>query len=144
MSDLVAGYREATCGHGLILEVIAQRTGGPCPDCFVADGGRRLARLEIVGRGVRYQASTGRSRSKPKRPATPERRARKRASERAGERARKRLAAAMPELYEMFLADERAAAGLDPWPLDVALRHRGDGGVEAGFAEMLRELEAVS
>lgn len=33
----------------------------------------------------------------------------------------RRLRAIFPDLYDILLAEERAAAGLDPWPLGTAL-----------------------
>lgn len=137
----VAGYTLSDCGHGLIVDEVARRTGGLCGDCHVAAGAPRVRTLEVVGRGVRYQVPIRRNEPKKrKREMTPERRARKKLTEKAATNARKRLAAAMPELYEMFLADERASLGLEPWPLEIALRNKGDAEVELAFAELAREL----
>lgn len=38
------------------------------------------------------------------------------------------------DLYDIILAEERAAEGLDPWPIDMAVRYGPDPGAEQTLA----------
>lgn len=136
----VVGY--TICSHHgnhWVRDEVACRTGGMCPEAFAETHGQRSATLELVGRGMKIQIPVRKRRHKPK-TKTPAQQARKRESERAKDAARKRLAAMFPDLYDMLVADERAARGLEPWPTERAIRG-GDATVELGFAELLSELD---
>lgn len=133
---VLCGYHQ----NHWVRDEVAQRTGGVCPEAFRTLNGQRLTEIELVGRGRRVIVPVSRSRKRPNRHLTPQRVERKKAAAKAKERARKRLAAMMPDLYDTLVAEERAALGLDPWPIEIAIR--GDSPeVELGFAELVNELE---
>jgi hypothetical protein len=68
-------------------------------------------------------AQTARNRRKYlRRKADPRRIERDRASEAAKRAAMRRLRAFCPELYDLLLADERQKRGLDPVPVEIAIR----------------------
>lgn len=123
-----------------VRDEVAQRTGGMCQEAWRAQGGKRVETVELVMRGRRLQVPTaGKSKHKPKQD-TPQRMARRKQNEKAKEAARKRLAAMFPDAYDMLLAEERAARGLEPWPVDIAVRG-GAPDEDMAFAKMFAELD---
>lgn len=135
---VVEGYRACRCSR-LVRDEVARRTQGRCPDCFIADGGDRVTKIELVGKGRRVSVPLNRRKPQTPRKRTAEAVARRKQADKAKERARKRLASMFPDVYDMLVAEERAALGLEPWPTDTALRG-GDPEIELGFAEMMSEL----
>ena len=138
----VEGY--VLCGtgeHTWVLAEVARRTGGLCSDCFIAQGSKRRDRIELVGGGARLEI--------PARPRRKRDRHRDREHdklvEKCRERAKGRLASIFPDLYDILLAEERAAAGLEPWPVDMAVRAQDDpdGEVATQFAELALELDKI-
>ena len=67
----------------------------------------------------------------------------KTAVQQAKVRARKRLQALFPDLFDIFYAEERARVGLDPWPIELALRRGPDPDCQQtmGFAHVYHALE---
>lgn len=99
-----------------------------------------MVHMEVVGRGYRIRVP----RRKPTRRIKPRARDRHHSDvNRAKLRAAKRLRAIFPDLYDALLAEERAAAGLDPWPLDMAVRYAWDpdSSVSMRFAEIYHALD---
>lgn len=141
MSQHVAeGYSVCDCG-AWVLTAVARRTGGKCADCHKPSA--KIRTLEIVGRGATTKIRTGRHAQGRKRVKTGASKARSKLNEQSANAARKRLAAIFPEMYEMLLAEERASRGLDPWPLEIAIRHRGDATAETAFAAVAAELAKI-
>lgn len=138
--DLV-GY--VLCGHHQnhwVRSEVASRTGGVCPEAFRIFNHQRLTEIELVGRGSRIKVPLSRSRKRPNRHITSGRAERKKAADKAKHRARKRLAAMFPDLYDILVAEERAEMGLEPWPVEMAIRG-DDPDVEIGFAALIAELD---
>lgn len=137
------GYRACRnqwCGE-LILVEIARRTGGLCPTCHRSHLGKQVAAVEAVSRGERMRVNVG------KQPASTRNRAKgdydtKRKTERAKTRALKRLRAVFPDMYDIFYAEERARAGLEPWSLEAAMASSSDpdGEQTLAFAQMYHAL----
>jgi hypothetical protein len=141
MDEHVAeGYVVCDCG-AWVLKVVARRTGGKCADCHKPSP--TLKTLEIVGRGTTTKIRTGRHSKPRKRAKTPESKARSKLSEQAASTARRRLAAIFPEMYEMLLAEERATRGLEPWPLEIAVRNKGAAEVERAYALALAGFDKI-
>ena len=143
-THVVEGYVLCTCEHEdqphLVRDEVARRTGGVCPTAAASTRNQRAESVELVMRGRRITVPTkARSKKKARRP-NPERDARRKQNERAKDAARKRLAAMFPDVFDMLVADERAARGLEPWPVDLAVRGN-DPEVEVAFAAMFAELE---
>lgn len=121
----LAGYRSCAnewCGELVLLEV-ARRTGGHCSQCFTQVHAHVLTEIEVRHRGTRTMMQT-RSKSQPKKNKGS--RHTDRLVEHARRRAMKRLKTVFPDLYDIFLAEERARVGLDPWPVDMAVREGPD------------------
>ena len=119
----LAGYRSCRnqwCPE-LALKEITERTGGLCTDCFRTHLGEQLAEVEVRARGQRVKARmTGNRRAKNKgNPKTAK------LAEKARMKALKRLRAVFPDLYDVFVAEERARLGLDPWSIDAVVRENG-------------------
>lgn len=126
---LIEGYVVCPGSHHveqirLIREEIAHCTGGFCLECFAAEGGKRLAEIELVMKGRRLKVPIGDGKPKRKR-YRPHRNARKALNAKARERARKRLSDLQPELYVILLAEERAKMGLPALPVQIAV-HGGN------------------
>lgn len=119
---------------------VAARTGGVCPEAWRILNQQRLTEIELVGRGSRIKVPLTRARKRPDRHLTPAQVQRKKAGEKAKHRARKRLAAMFPDLYDALVAEERAEMGLEPWPVERAIRGE-DPEVEIGFAALMAELD---
>ena len=129
----------ARCHDSLVIEPVANRTGGICTTCL-EERGSPLTAIEVEARGARFQIPLGR-RKRPPRKKSPEAKARERVVDKCKERAMKRLRAIFPDLYDILLAEERAAVGLDPWPLGTALRHGPDpdGSQTMAYAQMYHQ-----
>ena len=138
---LVEGYE--LCARGCetwVRAEVASRTAGACPECFAAEGGKVVRTAELIGRGMRVTIPLGDRPKRRKRELSEARKARKREATRAADAARKRLAAMLPDLYDVVLADERASRGLEPWPTEIAVRG-GDASDEIAFALLVTTLE---
>lgn len=125
------------CDETWVRSEVAQRTSGRCPKCYAVDGSR-LAEIELVGRGMKVRVPVRGRRQTPRR-RTEAGRERRRQARAAKDAARKRLAAIFPDLFDVLVADERAARGLEPWPVEVAARG-GSPDVDVAFAELSLEL----
>lgn len=142
MVHTVEGYALCViCQDSLVLEPVAKRTGGLCTDCF-EERGSPLRSIEVEARGARFPVRLGRSK-RPKNPKTPESRARERALDSCKSKAMRRLKSVFPDLYDIFLAEERAKAGFDPWPLETALIHGPDpdGSQTEAYARLYHALQ---
>lgn len=135
----VQGYVTCLLCPELVVREVAARTGGICSGCFKGGRGPNMRRLEVVGRGYRIRVPTRRPR--PTKIRT--RDAHHNDVVKAKLRANKRLRAIFPDLYDTLLAEERAAAGLDPWPMDMAVRHAWDPDCSQSmrFAEIYHALD---
>jgi hypothetical protein len=127
VAHVIEGYALCVrCQDSLVLEPIAKRTGGLCTGCF-EERGSPLRRLDIQDRGARFSVDLNPDRRpNRKRVKSPESKTRERAVDKCKLKALRRLRAVFPDLYDIFLAEERAAIGLDPWPLGSALIHGPD------------------
>ena len=121
-AHIVEGYVLcAGCGDELVLDVVANRTGDLCVDCLKANGGPRR-KIEVLARGTRIPVPLKAPKRQKKRSApSDESKAREKQVEKCRAKARKRLQALFPDFYDILLAEERAAAGFDPWPLSRAV-----------------------
>jgi len=107
------GYARCRGCDELHPKILLQRTGGACRACIQAKiAPISAAQLEIGGELVRMRRH---KRSRAARGAL----ATKRTGERAALAAMRRLRDAFPDLYLAFLADERAARGLEAWPVQL-------------------------
>lgn len=139
----VAGYVVCDgCRNNIVLDVVARRTGNLCTDCLVANQGP-LREIEIEARGTRLAIPAHPARKRQKRKPTPEAKARDRVVDACKDRARKRLVALFPDLYDILLAEERANAGLEPWPLQAAVKAGPDpdGSQTVDFALLYHALD---
>jgi len=135
---VVQGYVLCRC-DAWVRDEVAALTQGRCPSCYRADGAERTVAIELVGQGMRVQIPLGGRRTK-KRALTEGRIERRKQNEKAKARARKRLASMFPDLFAALVAEERGDLGLEPWPVETAVR-TVDPDAELGFAELLSELE---
>jgi hypothetical protein len=138
----VEGYRACLnewCGQ-LMLKEVAERTRGYCAECWRTVFNENLTSVEIRGRGFKTEIQL-RTKNSPKKNRGNKDRAKQ--IEKAKLRAMKRLRAIFPDLYDMILAEERARVGLEPWPVDMAVRGSDDRDGEATlkFAQMYHLLE---
>lgn len=140
----VVGYALCVgCGDDLVLDIVARRTGGLCTTCFDRRGGA-LRHIEIEARGARIPIRLGPpARTRIRSRASHDSKTREKIVDKCRDRARKRLQAIFPDLYDILLADERAQAGLDPWPLAMAVRSGPDpdGSQTEAFARIYHLLE---
>lgn len=110
-----------------MLDIIAHKTSGLCPDCFRAktnpfltavvahnNSGERV-KLRLVTRRRPPSHKAGKKRAKGRN------KDRDRTVRQAQARAMRRLRELYPDVYEVLLADERAEAGLEPWTIERAL-----------------------
>jgi hypothetical protein len=126
--EAIEGYVTcATCGDPWLLREVANRTGGVCSTCWRER--RRPGSLEVVADAtvLTVEARKPHRRRRGTRGASETRHR----SEHARRRAKTRLAHLFPEVYEQLLAEERAAVGLEPWPIEIAARR--DGSVTLGI-----------
>lgn len=131
------------CGNDIVLDVVARRTGSLCTACFV-ERGEPLRTIEVEARGARLPIPIERpDRRKRKKKPNPDAKARDRQLDKCKDRARRRLQAIFPDLYDVLLAEERAAAGFDPWPYGIALRcgPDPDGSLTTAFARLYHALD---
>lgn len=138
----IAGYRACRnewCSE-LVLVEVARRTTGLCSTCFATNIGQQVGAVEVISRGQRQKVQT--RVPKPADRAKGDRRT-KVATEKARLRAMKRLRAVFPDLYDIFYAEERARCGLDPWPIEMALRPGPDpdGSKTMDFARVYHALD---
>jgi hypothetical protein len=117
----VVGYDTCTLCPNLVLKEVARHTGGICSECFAGGAGPDMRHIEVVGRGYKIRVPPRKTRR-----TTHARDVNHHAVEKAKGRALKRLKAIFPDLYDTLLAEERARAGLNPWPTYAAVRHSGD------------------
>jgi hypothetical protein len=126
----VVGYRICASGvcDRLVLEHVAVRSGGYCPDCCSRGVAEAAKTVLVALEGGRYPvksakpAQTARNRRQYlRRKADPRRIEARKAQEKAKRAAMRRLRAFCPELYDLLLADERMKRGLDPFPLETAV-----------------------
>lgn len=127
----VVGYRicaSPECDR-LVLDHVAVRTGGFCPDCCARGVAEAAKTVFVALEGGRYPVKSTRPartalnrRKEAKRKADPRRREAQRQQDKAKRAAMRRLRAFCPELYDMLLADERTKRGLDPFPVATADR----------------------
>lgn len=117
------GYTMCPCGEW-VVDAVARRTHGRCVPCYQQFIQPQLTHLELVGRGMRVQVprTPASKRRKRKRRETEQRTSRRALARRAREVARQRVAAMVPDLYDALLAEERAKRGLDPYPIEIAIR----------------------
>ena len=134
----LAGYR--TCRNDwcseLFLAEIAQKTSGFCVKCWRDEFGGDLTEIEVRNMGRRIQVGATHNKQRVDGKGN---RARQRQVERAKFRALKRLRALFPEIYDIFVAEERARVGLDPWPVETAIRG-GDAESTVEFARVYAAL----
>lgn len=133
------GYIVCSECSAAVLELIGQKTGGRCAECFRAATNKWFDEIIATTRdGERLRLQVHRSRRtkteraqrrrwKQRARTRPEVRDRARLNALAQSRARARLTRLMPEVYEVMLADERVKLGLNGWSLERALTpHRLD------------------
>lgn len=125
-TPIVEGYVICDRGHPprWVRDEVARITGGRCAECAAARLRQRIATIELVGQGRRLQVPEraeprGRRRKKK---LTAARLARKELAAKARHQARMRLSELLPDLYDALLAEERATLGLEPWPVQIAVR----------------------
>ena len=143
MSHVIEGYALCVrCRDTLVLEPVANRTGGICDDCFEKGGGP-FRTIEIEDRGARFAVPLGRKRPGRKKTRSAESKAREKAVDKCKLKALRRLRAVFPDLYDIFLAEERAKIGLPPWPLGSALNHGPDpdGSQTEAYARLYHALQ---
>lgn len=129
---VMAGYALCPCGTW-VVDAVASRTGGLCADCFRPTLAARTSRLEVVGAGFKVAVPRGQAKKKRRRRETEQRTARRRLARESREAARLRVCAMFPDLYDAVLADERMKRGIEPWPVEIAIR---GGNPEADIAVM--------
>jgi hypothetical protein len=114
----------------LVIREIARRTGGLCGDC-----------LDVVGANIRtievsYGGRPVKIRSRVRRPGSRGSAERAKLSAKCREKAARRVAKLFPNVFEVIVADERARAGLEPWPFTLMAQP-----LDAG--ELDRELDVA-
>lgn len=134
--QVMEGYQLCPCGTW-VIDAVARRTFGMCVPCYQTEIQPRLDGLEVVGRGMRVQVPRGdRTTKRRKRRETERRAARRKLARESRDAARQRVCAMVPDLYDAVLADERSKRGLDPYPLEIAVRG-GSPEADLAFAERL-------
>jgi hypothetical protein len=127
MDAKLFGYEVCRQCSTAVLDIVAAKTSGLCPDCFrertnpfltavVAhnnSGERVRLRLVRKRRSPAYKAGKKRAKGRNREHAKIVRQAQARAA--------RRLRELYPDVYEVLLADERAGAGLQPWTIERAL-----------------------
>lgn len=138
----VLGYESCknTWCNEIVIKEVAKRTKGFCSDCWKDVFNANIAEIEVRARAERVKMRI-KGNGKPNRKKG--NRERQKAVEKARLRAMKRLRAVFPDLYDIFLAEERARAGLDPWPMEMALKpsEDEDGSKTVDFAEVYHHLQ---
>lgn len=107
---------------------MARRTDGLCAPCFNEHLETALAPIEVAMEGrvvtariARRRRSGDRTSQKRRYRSRPDVAAHRRKTKLAGDRAHRRLRDLFPELYDCFVAQERARLGLEPWTMDRLL-----------------------
>jgi hypothetical protein len=120
----------ANCG-ATVLDVVAWKTQGRCADCFrnglgpvfdeivAVAANRERIRLKLDRRTPGERAQRRRSKDRAKK--RDDQRERNRVTMLARTRAQARLTRTFPDIFEFYLADERAKLGLEAWTIDRAL-----------------------
>jgi hypothetical protein len=123
-----------------VIKEVAEKTRGYCSTCWRTVFNANLTEIEVRAVAERVKMPL-RSKNQAKRNKGNKTKAK--AVEKAKLRAMKRLRALFPDLYNIFLADERARAGLDPWPTEMAVRADVDvdGSKTLAFAEVYHHLQ---
>lgn len=112
------GYVVCACGHSVISEIAAV-TGGRCPECFRSSVSKWTHEVEVLIDGARSTVAVGGPKKRYGSRGNPDTR---RKVEAAKRRALRRLRWAHQADYEALLAEERAKIGLEPIPLERAVR----------------------
>lgn len=131
------------CQDALVLTVIANRTGQICEQCLT-ERGSPFKQIEVEANGTRFPVPIGPPKERrPKRPETEASKAREKVVDKCKDRALRRLRTIFPDLYDILLAEERANAGLPPWPLGSAIRYGPDpdGSQTEAFAVLYHALQ---
>ena len=81
--------------------------------------GTTVGRIKVIADGIAMTMPTKRFHRRRKNRGDP---ATKHAAEHARRRAKTRLAKLYPAVYDQILAEERGKLGLDPWPVELAVR----------------------
>jgi hypothetical protein len=110
----VLGYTPCARCNQPTLDEIARVTKGLCAECHRARTAPATTLIEVMVAGERMKVNTAPRR---KRRTNRGRRETRAAAAQAKRRAMRRLRAAFPDFYDMLVAEERARAGLDPYPL---------------------------
>lgn len=136
----MAGYKLCPCGEW-VRDEVACRTENHCVPCYLRDIQPRLGKLELVGEGMRVliPRSERPKQRKRKRRESEQRTHRRGLARAARQSAHQRLALMVPDLYDLVLADERSKRGLDPFPVQIAIRGR-DPQADLAYAERLASI----
>lgn len=136
--EVMEGYRLCPCGTW-VIDAVARRTFGKCVPCYQSTILPRLDALELVGKGMRVQVPRGdRTKKRKKRRESDRRQERRKLARDSRDAARQRLSLIVPDLYDAVLAVERAKRGLDPYPIEIAIRGLDP---EAELAYAIRQLD---
>lgn len=126
--NTVFGFQRCRLCPTQVWEIVARRTDGLCVPCFNEHLETALAPIEVAMEGRVVAATIARRRRSGQRTAQKQRYRRRpdvivhrRNTKLAGDRALRRLRDLFPELYDCFVAQERARLGLDAWTLDRLL-----------------------
>lgn len=120
------------CGEAWVLREIASRTGGVCSNCFRT--GTTVGRIKVLADGIEMSMPTKKFHRRRKNRGNV---TTKHKSEHARRRAKTRLSNLYPAIYDQILAEERCKLGLDPWPVEIAVR----GGDDPDASKTLAALE---
>lgn len=105
----IAGYVLCKCG-GYELPATFFQCGGVCFSCFTKGVVAKIHEIEVYNRNQRLTMPVPSTWPKKRK----KNRNRPRLADHARRAARKRTCAAMPDLYELFYAEERMKRGLPP------------------------------
>lgn len=117
----LAGYTACSVCRQLILDEVARVTGGLCGEHWRL----RLDPVKVIelgNRSARYPVYPGASRRQRRRKrSTKTRTANEGLAEKARRAAQRRMKDVFPEIYELFLGEERERLGLPPFPIERTL-----------------------
>jgi hypothetical protein len=109
----VLGYSVcARCNQPELTEIV-RVTSGLCTACWRAGFTPPITLIEVMVSGERMAVNTAKRRKRRTNRGRSETKAK---AAQAKRRAMRRLRAAFPDFYDMLVAEERARAGLDPYP----------------------------